>query len=97
MEIENENDVGYMCEECYQAQPLDIQIVIDAYTIGYKMAHKDPDFISDPCYYEEKVKELSEKIHKYIEQDKKGVSEELRNMLSAIGIPDMSYEEIKNK
>lgn len=95
MEIENENDVEYLCEECYQAQPLDIQIVVDAYTIGYKMAHKDPDFISDPCYYEEKVKELSEKIHKYIEQDKKGISEELQNMFGAIGIPNFNRGEEK--
>ena len=95
MEIENENDVICLCEECYQAQPLDIQIVIDAYTIGYKMAHKDPDFINEPCYYREKVKELSEKIHKYIDEEKS--SEDFSRILRAMGIPDMSCEEIKNK
>ena len=68
MEIELENDVQYLCEECYEAQPLDIQIVIDAYTIGYKMAHKDPDFKKYSDFYQKQVKELFLKIKKYNEK-----------------------------
>ena len=68
MELENENDVSYLCEECYQAQPLDIQIVIDAYTIGYKMAHKEPDFKEKTTYYQEHVRDLYLKIMRYMSE-----------------------------
>lgn len=66
MEIEDEDDVIRMCDDCYNEQPLDYQIAINAYTIGYRMAHRDPEFNSDSVdYYSERVKKLLDKIQEY--------------------------------